>query len=184
MHTETVIALSKTKLVLLLVGALGFVAVGIWLLTLDAEFIASQRKFNNPSLVYGLGIVGIAFFGACGYIGIKKLFQQTPGLVLNAEGIFDNSSGVSAGLVPWSDISGIYEYAIGQQKFIAILVVDPDKYINRGNALRRMTNKANMKMSGTPINISANSLKLTYPELLAAITEYFQFYQVVTSEQR
>lgn len=177
MLPEKVVALSKTKLILLMVAAIGFVAVGIWLLTLDAQVIASQPRFNSPTFIYAIAVVAILFFGACGYIGVKKFFDDTPGLIVNAEGIFDNSSGVSAGLVPWSDIAGINEYTIGRQKFISILVYDPEKYAERGNALRRMTNKANIKMCGTPINISANSLQVSYPELLAMVNDYFQYYQ-------
>ena len=110
----------------------------------------------------------------CGFVGIKKLFDKSPGLVLNSEGILDNSSGLSAGVIPWSEVVDIREYQVQKQKFVSIHVQDPEKYANNGNALKRMANRANIKMCGTPINISANSLKIGYEELLETIQEYYR----------
>ncbi|MDP5138574.1 hypothetical protein ORJ04_21745 [Rheinheimera baltica] len=174
MSEEKVIELSKVKIILLTLGAVAFVLLGVWLLSMDAKTIESQRKFNSPILVYGIGVVSIVFFGLCGFIGIKKLFDKSPGLIINSEGILDNSSGVSAGIIPWAEIVGIGEYQIHKQKFISIQVKDPEKYVNTGNALKRMANRANIKMCGTPVNISANSLKINYDDLLKIITEYYR----------
>lgn len=173
MLEERVIELSKVKIVLLILGAAAFVLLGAWLLSLDAGTIESQRRFNNPILIYGVGVASIVFFGLCGLVGIKKLFDKSPGLILSAEGILDNSSGVSAGIIPWSEVVSIGEYQVQKQKFISIQVADPNKYANSGNALKRMANRANIKMCGTPVNISANSLKISYSELLETITEYY-----------
>lgn len=174
MLDERVIELSKVKVVLLILGAVVFVLLGAWLLSLNAGTIEGQRRFNNPILIYGVGVASIVFFGLCGLIGIKKLFDKSPGLILSAEGILDNSSGVSAGMIPWSEVVSIGEYQVQKQKFISIQVVDPNKYANNGNALKRMANRANIKMCGTPVNISANSLKISYSELLETITEYYR----------
>lgn len=173
MLEEKVIALSKIKILLLTIGAVVFVLLGVWFLSLDAQTIESQRKFNSPTLVYGIGVVSIVFFGLCGLVGIKKFFDNSPGLIISSKGIQDNSSGVSAGLIPWEEVVGIGEYQIQKQKFISIQVKDPEKYANNGNALKRMANRANIKMCGTPVNISANSLKISYDELLETITEYY-----------
>ncbi len=177
LSNEKIIYLSKLKIILLIVGASIFVALGVWFLTLDTDSIESSRRFNSPALVYGIGVIGIVFFGLCALVGLKKLFDKAPGLILNEEGILDNSSGVSAGVIPWSEVVGINEYQVQKQKFVSILVQDPEKYVNTGNALKRMANKANVKMCGTPINISANSLKISYEELLDTIEEYYRKYR-------
>lgn len=174
MLEERVIELSKVKIVLLILGAIVFVVLGAWLLSLDAEAIESQRKFSSPTLIYGIGIVSIVFFGLCGLVGIRKLFDKSPGLIVSAEGILDNSSGVSAGIIPWSEVVSIGEYQIQKQKFISVQVTDPNKYANNGNVLKRMANRANIKMCGTPVNISANSLKISYNELFETINEYYR----------
>jgi len=174
MLEEKVIELSKVKIILITLGAITFVLLGVWFFSLDAETIESQRRFNSPTLVYGIGFISIVFFGLCGLFGIKKIFDKSPGLVVSSDGILDNSSGISAGIIPWSEVVSIGEYQVQKQKFISIQVTDPEKYANNGNALKRMANRANIKICGTPINISANSLKINYRELLETITEYYQ----------
>ena len=174
MSEERVIELSKVKIILLTLGAVAFVLLGAWFLSLDTQTIESQRKFNSPTLVYGVGIVSIAFFGLCGLIAVKKLFDNSPGLIINSEGILDNSSGVSAGIIPWGEIVGIGEHQVHKQKFISIQVKDPEKYVNNGSALKRMANRADIKLCGTPINISANSLKISHDDLLQTIGEYYR----------
>ncbi|MEL6871074.1 MAG: STM3941 family protein [Pseudomonadota bacterium] len=173
MLEEKVVALSKVKIVIALLGIIVFVALGAWLLSLDAESIEGQRRFSNVTFVHGLGVVSIVFFGLCGVLGVRKLLDRSPGLILSKEGILDNSSGISLERIPWSEVTGISEYQIQRQKFISIQLKDPEKYINKANALKRMTHRANMKMCGTPMNISANSLKMSYDELRDTIIEYY-----------
>lgn len=103
----------------------------------------------------------------------KEAILYSPGLIISSDGIVDNSSGVSVGEIPWTEVIGIEENKIQSQKFISIKVSDPLKYANKGNVLRRMSNRANIKICGTPVNISVNSLKIGHNELLEIITEYY-----------
>ena len=174
---EKVIGISKVKTLLILLGALAFVVLGVWFLTLDTQAIEAQRKFNSPVLVYGIGGVAIAFFGACGIFAVKKLFDSSPGLVLNRQGLTDNSSAISVGFVPWSEVSRIEEHQIQKQRFISIFVDNPDKYMNAGNVLQRKARQANLKMCGTPISISSNALKMKYDDLYSVIEDYLSRYR-------
>lgn len=176
MTDHVIIELHKGKNAWLTAGAVAFVAVGGYLLTLDPAVIAQQRRFNNPTLMYSLAVLCMVFFTACGVIGIKKLLSKTPGLELTPEGLIDHSSGLAAGFISWQDIVGIREYQLQSQKFISIHVHDPLPYVERGNLLQRMANHANLKMCGTPINISANSLNISYATLLQLIVDYHQRY--------
>ena len=171
---EKVIYVNKLKIILLIIVACVFVAVGVWFLILDAQSIESNKSLDSLSLVSLVGLVGILFFGLCALMGLIKLFDKSPGLILNETGILDNSSGVSVGVIPWSEVVGINQYQVQQQRFVSIMVQNPEKYINTGNALKRMANRANFKMSGTPINISANSLKISYEELLDIIEAFYR----------
>lgn len=173
MLEEKVIELSKVKVILLILGAISFVLLGAWILTLDVQAIESQRRFNNPTLVYGMGVASIVFFGLCGLLGARKLFDKSPGVVINAEGILDNSSGISAEIIPWAQVTGVGEYKVKNQKFISIHIQNPEEYANIGSAFKKMASKANLKMCGTPINISTNTLKISYDELLEIINEYY-----------
>lgn len=173
---KKIIELSKKKIFLIILGSCAFVALGIWLYSLDAATIRALRRFNNPVLVHGIGLVSIVFFGLCGLYALIKLFDKKPGLVFSNSGIVDNASGVSAGLIPWSEVTGSEIFEVQKQKMLIIKVRNPQKYIERGGLLKRAMNKANYKMCGSPIAISSNALKINFSELLALFNRYQQKY--------
>lgn len=158
-----VIEASRFKVIVIVVGALCFVVLGAWLSSNDPE--------NILNLV--VGIASIVFFGLVALVGGKKLFDSTAGLVLNHEGVLDNSSGISAGKIPWSEIVEVRENTVQAQRFVSIYVKEPEKYASKGNALQRMAHRANIRMVGTPINISSNGLKVGHEELLSIIQSFF-----------
>jgi hypothetical protein len=112
---QTVIELSRKKIGLVILGSCGFVALGIWLLSLDADTIHALPRGRNPTLVHAIGIVAIMFFGLCGIVAIPKLFDKKSGLILSPAGIVDNASGGSAGLIPWSEIIGADSFEMRRQ---------------------------------------------------------------------
>lgn len=177
---ETIIALSKAKLGLLVLGSCAFVAAGAWMLSLDAARVSSGRSFasffNNVWLVRGLGLAAVVFFGLAGLFGVKKLFDRKPGLVLNASGVVDNASGVAAGFIPWSEIVGASVFQVHDNKMLIIHVADSRKYTDRGGALRRAFNRAGVKMSGGPISIPSSTLQISFPELISLFERYRQKY--------
>jgi len=69
---------SRWRVLLLLVGALGFVAIGIWLLRLDAPT-------TKRTLVAWAAII---IFGAFFLIGLPRLFQQGVVLRIDARGVW------------------------------------------------------------------------------------------------
>jgi hypothetical protein len=176
---ETIIALSKKKIALLLLGASAFVAAGIWMLSLDGASIQSRRGFNDPAHMRGLGLVSIVFFGSCGLFALKKLFDGKPALVFNNSGIVNNTSSVSAGFIPWSEIIGAEIFEIQKQKLLIVKVRNPQEYIARGGSLKRTLNKANYKMVGSPISISPVGLEINFSELVSLFDQYQRKYGVV-----
>ena len=175
---ETIIGLSKKKMLLVLLGASAFVAVGILMLSLDDASIQSRRRLNDPTYVRGLAIVAIVFFGSFGLYALKKLFDRRPGLVFNDSGIVDNASSVSPGFIPWSEVVGAQVFEIQKQKLLIIKVRDPQEYIARGGSLKRALNKANHKMVGSPISISAHALAINFSELVSIFDQYRRKYGV------
>lgn len=173
---EKIIELSKKKILLLILVSCAGVALGVWLFSLDAATIQSHRRFNSPPLVHGIGVASIVLFGLCGIFGIKKLSEKKPGLILNSYGVIDNSSAISAGLIPWNEIVGVEIFEMRKQKMLIVKVKDPKKYIERGNRLKQTLNNANFKMCGSPIAITSNSLKISFSELLALFSKYQQKY--------
>lgn len=184
---ETIIEVSRAKLVRLILGACAAVAGGAWLLSFDMAEIERGHSFgflgNNPLLVYGVGLLGVVCFGGLGLYGLVKLFDRKPGLVLNSSGIVDNASAVSAGFIPWSDVTGASVYEIQSQKMLKIGVRDPQKYIERGGALKRALNRANSKMGGSAVAIPAVSLKIEFAELLSLFARYHRKYGGLSAER-
>jgi hypothetical protein len=158
------IPLSKGKIVLLFLGALAFVAGGVWVVINPTGF-----KYS-PEWVVIVGIIAILFFGLAAIMLFRKFFDKTMGLVIDNTGIFDNASGVSAGHIPWVNIIEIQKVQVVNQKFLILIVTNPEDYLNKQtNSFLRRAAEANHKMYGSPITISANGLKCNFDELYRMI---------------
>jgi hypothetical protein len=164
-----IIRLSKRKVGLLLLGAVAFVAGSIWI-----WYIADSQSRYDPLYMKGVAVAGASFFGLCGVYGCYKLFDTRPGLIIDDGGIVDNSSAVAAGRIPWNEVSGLKISEIAGQRFLVIEVINPQKYVEQGGFLMRMLNSANTKLTGSPINISSNSLSMDFDELVRILTRAFQ----------
>ena len=175
MEEEIEIPLSKQKVFLLLIGSLLFVLAGIFLFYNASEFGEMPLKFlRNPLLIKGIGVLGMLFFGGMGIIGSKKLFENKAGLTVGKNGITDNSNASSVGLIEWADISAIRRKQVMTTKFLLIDLVNPEKYIEKADGMKARLLRANMKMYGTPLSITSNTLKYDFRELECLIQEEFK----------
>lgn len=167
------IPLSKSKIIVMLLGALMFVAIGLWL-------IISPPSIENSFWGYPIktaiaGYASVIFFGLCSFFFIRKLFDTKTGLIIDSNGITDNSSGLSVGYIPWSDIEQISVVEIHKQKLILLHVKNPQQYIDKQTSfLKRKSMELNNKMYQTPLSISTNGLKISFDKLFALITKRFE----------
>ena len=167
------IALSKSKIVLMLLGALTFVAIGLWFVI--APPTIENSYWGNPTKIAIAGYASIIFFGLCAFFFIRKLPDNKPGLIIDDTGLVDNSSGLSAGHILWSDIENISVIEIHRQKLIMLQVKNPQLYIDRQTSLfKRKGMELNNKMYGTPLSITANGLKTSFDNLLTILTDKLQ----------
>jgi len=163
------VPISKNKLILMILGSIIFIALGFWLIIVRPPVLFFNKADSAPIDLI-VGIAGILFFGLCFVYIAKKLADNNPGLIINSDGITDNSSGVSAGLIPWKDINEITKETIANQDFLVIKVKNPEEYINRQTGLiKRKAMEMNYKSFGSPINISSNGLKCNFNELYQII---------------
>ena len=166
------ISLSKQKLYLMLFGSIIFVGIGTWLVVNPPK--SDHLIFGNPIIILISGISTIVFFGYIAFTLFKKLPDNKPGLIINSEGIIDNSSGVSAGIVLWTDIIEISTSNVMNQKFLMFIVKNPEEYINRQNGIvKRKAMEINYKTYGSPISISANTLDINFEELYELLQRKF-----------
>jgi hypothetical protein len=137
------IPLSKRGLAVYCLGGAAFAALGIWLF-LNADDIRPR----SPLFVKAVAVVCVGFFGLIAVKAGAKLFDRSPGLIIDGEGIVDNSGGLTAGRIPWSNIKRIRTTTSAEQRFLTIEV-------RRGRA----------------VHISANALRIDFDDLVKVVTE-------------
>jgi hypothetical protein len=165
---ETIIELSKGKIILLTLGSIGFVALGCWLLTVDRI----PARYNEYKVI-GFAIGGIVFFGMCGVYGLIKIFDRKPGLVISSEGIQDNSSAISGQFISWQNVVGLKEVAVQGTRILLIQVDNCEEMLATAGAWRRFWMKLSVKQYGTPVSLTASSLKCSFEELKAIMEKEF-----------
>ncbi len=171
------IPLSKQKMLLTLLGSIVFVGLGIWFLINPPRI--SNPIFGNPTLIFIVGLASILFFGLVAVTIFRKFSDKKPGLIINRHGITDNSSGVSAGLIPWTDIQEIKISQVMSQKFLMFIVSNPQDYLDKvTNPLKRNAMKMNFKTYGSPISISSNALRTNFNELQKLLVEKMNEYKL------
>ncbi len=154
------IARSRVKLVLLLTGSVGFSVVVLWLLS---------GRVGLPPIVAVACYVAVPFCGVVAVIALRQMFDASPGLVVDAEGIIDDSSGVPAGRVFWSEMTGLRVVRIRRTRLLAIDVIDPQRFIAGASGMRRWAMAANARLYGTPVFISTVALRIRFDELVAIL---------------
>jgi hypothetical protein len=123
---EVIFSPPKTRILLLLLGALVFVAFGIY-------FVLILRT----PLTIIIGVIAILFFGACFLFGLRGLFAHGLDLVISDFGITDYQNGF--GQIEWDDIEG-FSFSENQ---IFIKVKNIRKYTSRPAGIRKWLNKIN-----------------------------------------
>jgi hypothetical protein len=133
---------------------------------------------GNPTVIFIVGLASVLFFGLVAITIFRKLSDKKPGLIINRQGIIDNSSGVSAGLILWTDIEDIKVSQAMNQKFLMFIVKNPQAYLNKvTNPLKRKGMEMNYRTYGSPISISANSLQINFDNLYSLLTEKLKVYK-------
>jgi len=167
------IPLSKTKITLMILGSAFFIVAGVLIFFLGPE----KQTYFKAFWMKITGVASVLFFGTTGIVGLRKLFDKKAGLILDEEGIIDNSSGVSIGLIHWNDVTDIKVEQVMSNKFLLIFLADPEKYFESANVFKRKMMKANIKMYGTPISISSSALEYNFDALQETITKQFKKYK-------
>lgn len=165
------IPLSKKKIVLLTLGSFAFVTLGVLFCSRPERYVSPV--FQSSEFVSITGIACILFFGATGIYGLFKLKDKKVGLMLNNEGIIDNTNATSIGLIPWDTIVHIQSEQLMSTKFILVFTNNSDEILNKARGMKRKLMLANAKMYGTPISITANTLDYDFNALEQLIMNRF-----------
>lgn len=127
------------------------------------------RKFELTAVISWIAIV---FFGTIAVFSVRKIMSNKPGLIISQVGIDDNSGGRALGLIPWSDIEEINVMEVRQQKFMVLILNNPDEHINNTtNFFKKSAMKSKWKTYGSPLTISATGLQMEFSDLYALLVD-------------
>ena len=141
---------NRTKYGLLLLCTLAFVAIGVWML-LDGD-------------LWGGGIVTL-FFGAGTLVFIRQMLWRGPRLTIDDEGLHDRTLGV--GVIRWDDVQDAWPAEMNGQPFVALVLRDPDVYLDRLGPVRRTLTRANRFVGFPPLSLNLSALKDADAERIA-----------------
>ncbi|MFI9331076.1 STM3941 family protein [Kitasatospora sp. NPDC052868] len=157
----TVYPSAKGRTLLMLLGAIAFVAVG-------AVLLLQQDGVKNVVV----GAAAVLFFGLCAVLLLARLVQGRPELVLDSAGL----EHVQLGRIGWAEIGAVRIRDIrvrnAHQRMIELLLHDPAGYLTRAPRLVRATASANRGLGYGPANISANTLPVGLEDVLAAMVRH------------
>ena len=144
---QLVIYPSRVKVSLILLGAIVFVLLGLWIGTPDVA-----RRVPLWEMVIAT-YVGVPFFGFAALYASYRLVRRRPAIVLDAAGIIDNASAIGAGPLRWDELACVVVYRYRGQPFRGIVPTDLPAYMARQSPLRRAAFKANLRLGIAPVNI-------------------------------
>ncbi|OMF96084.1 STM3941 family protein [Paenibacillus sp. FSL R7-0273] len=164
------IYMGKGKLWLFSFACLAFIATGAWILSLHLR--------GEEMLLYGvIGGICIIIFAACLLFFIRKLLDHSPGLVIDHEGILDNSSYIAGGLIRWEDIRHIEMYQLTGQVLIGIQLNDPEAYLRNQQGLKLGLIKINLRLVNAPVNIAQSALRMPLSKIYEEMLIRWHLYQ-------
>ena len=120
-----------------------------------------------------IGIIGVLFFGSCLVFIIKKILSNsTIEVIVDKEGITDNSSAISLGFMSWEDIEQISIAEFNGDRYIQIHLKDEKKYLKKISMFKRIIVKLNKKMGFEVALISYNLTGIVPEQFIQAVEEY------------
>jgi len=162
---ETMVKLNKEGMIKAIFLCILFIAVTPWVWSLadtQIQFSPVFVKIISILLLLLCAVLGIYFF--------VKLFDTKPGLIINENGLFENS-GFAGIWIKWSDINGIDTENFKGSSILLILVKNPEEYLNEVNVFKRLMMKTNFNSHGTPLIISPDALKCDFDKLTELVNE-------------
>jgi hypothetical protein len=153
---------SRGKLLLLVLGAAAFVALGF--------FVWSIGEIKGQVA----GALSIVFFSACFVFGVIRLIWRSPSLIISPMGIFEGSSALGSYILRWDEIHSVYISTMrvtvfSSQRFLSVRLKNTEEFLARQSSAKARIMRMNMGLVGAPINISASALPVTLEEILELI---------------
>ena len=123
--------------------------------------------------IEGRELKAIAIAGACfcafyAAYCIWEIRDQSPGLVIDSQGLVVNTGSTPMDRIPWSDITGFRIHEFAGHRFVAVDFVDTQKYVER-RGWSRSTARLVTELAGSRVDFDAESIGLAPEELLRVL---------------
>lgn len=158
----------KAKLIALLVFALVFAGLGVFLVLLPQmkESMSLMKRY----FCYFAGAAAILFFGLAFISVLRKMLSTSFGLTITDEGITDNSSASSLGFIPWKMITGVRETMMNHRRILCVMIHAPEQLIEiQKSSAKRFVLNQNFRLTGTPFIITTSTLDCDFDMLKRAL---------------
>lgn len=167
-NIKTEIPLNKNKLLFILLFSLLFLVNGL-------SFLLNPPLDSFPMVVFIIGLSSGVVFGFIAITTCHTLSNNKAALIIDEQGITDNSGSFSVGFIPWTDVQEIKISEGMNIKSLLLVVKNPQDYIgNSTSPLVNMNMQLHYKIYGSPISISTIALKTDFESLFSILTLQLQ----------
>lgn len=125
-------------------------------------------KLITPEIFY----IGAPLFSLLLIYVCFRLLKPSPSVVINEEGMFDNASAFSAGMIRWEEIDRMFIYKIMDNPFLGIVPFNLEPILARQSAIKRFFFRMNKSTTQAPFAIPQAGLPMSVEELLEEIKLY------------
>jgi hypothetical protein len=157
---------SRWRIALLTLGSLIFVVIGLWMGGAFGSPPTSSRY--SPGLLIVVGWSAVIFFGLCGVLWFKRMFDGREQLRIGSAGV--RSMQWSNQTIPWSEIVDVTTWSFKRQKAIVLHLRDKARFPAHGVAA--MFAGLNRNLTGGDISISLTGTNRTVEDALSAIQHF------------
>ena len=159
----------------LIIGRKIFRALLAFILGVFMSLLSFFIFFLNLDLfTRAVGLSGFVFFSICTFFILKVKFKNRNILVINNEGITDNSTALALGFIPWSDVKYMRIGFVGSQKFIDVGIRNEALYLERLNRWQRKVIKINQKMGFSMVAINLTFTGYKPEDVLSIMQGFFE----------
>ena len=157
----------RGKLLLVLLGAVAFVAIGVFFLWYRDVSIIGRIEMIL------VGVASILFFGLVALYVVYRLVWRRPALIIGPEGIVDRASVIGVGRLSWSEVAYIEAYRFREQPMLGVYPRDLEAMLARLPGWHRRVIRLNLALGCAPVNLPQVTLPGTTDDLARLIASRF-----------
>ncbi|MFV0481881.1 MAG: STM3941 family protein [Campylobacteraceae bacterium] len=148
--------------------------VAVLFLVLSGYMFQTKESpaFNmSPMLVKTASALSFMFFAVIAYFLVQTIIKGRDAFLAGPKGIYDSSSGLALGFVPWEDIKSVEVRSFDKIDYLLIDLNDVKKYKSNENEYFARIIDMNMNYYKAPIAISSKKLKCNIKDLAAFLQD-------------